>query len=227
MSFDEEIPNIPNNSIYFESEDASCQIIRIEQLMATFWEAEIAGCEEVRYSFTILAESLQDHAGNLGPALDARYSFTPDVIAPPIAESSNTNSVTELPKIEPPKTEPTVEPKVDNSEPVNPTSSPSPIPTVQPEKVVSLEQLQNPEEVIEARPVPYSVTPEPEVRDSEIQTPQQTRDQAAQAVVIPREESSRQTGSGLWPTGLIAFAVMALGAGLFLVRRDLSNMVRG
>jgi hypothetical protein len=222
MFFDEEIPTIPNTSIYFESEDASCQIVRIEQLMATFWEAEIAGCEEVIYSFTILAESLQDHAGNLGPALDAKYSFTPDVIAPPIAESENTNSVTE-----PPKTEPTVEPKVDTSEPVKPTSSPSPIPTVQPEKAVSLERLQTPEEAIEAPVAASSVTPEPEVRDSEIQTPQQTRDQAAQAVVIPREESSRQADSGVWPTGLIAFAVMALGAGLFLVRRDLSNMVRG
>jgi len=210
MFFDEEIPTIPNNSIYFESEDASCQIVRIEQLMAIFWEAEIAGCEEVRYSFTILAESLQDHAGNLGPALDARYSFTPDVMAAPIAESDNSNSVTE-----PPKIEPTAEPKVDNSEPGKPTSNPGPIPTVQPE------------EVIEAPVVPSSVTPEPEVRDSEIQTPQQTRDQAAQAVVIPREESSRQADSGVWPTGLIAFAVMALGAGLFLVRRDLSNMVRG
>jgi hypothetical protein len=224
MLFDEEIATIPNNAIYFESEDASCQIVRIEQIMATFWEAEIAGCEGVRYSFTILTEGIQDHAGNLGPAFDAKYSFTPDEIVPPIDESDGSNSINE-----PPKIEPTAEPKVDTSDPVNQTSNPILTPTPQSEKIASLEQLQSPTEGIEA-PLARSTAPqlpEPAVRDLEIRTLQQPREQAAQAVVIPRQESSGQSDSSVWTTGLIAFALMALGAGLFLVRRDLSNMVRG
>jgi hypothetical protein len=218
MFFDEEIPSIPNDAIYFESENASCQIVRIEQIMATFWEAEIAGCEGVRYSFTILAEGLQDHAGNLGPAFDVKYSFTPDAIVQPGPESDDSNSITE-----PPTIEPTAEPKVDTSVSVNPTSNPGP--TAQPEKVVSLE----PTEVLEAPPAAPSVTQlaEPEVRDLEIQAPPQTREQAAQAVVIPRDVTTRQPNSSVWTMGLVALAVIALGAGIYLVRRDLSNLVRG
>jgi hypothetical protein len=220
--FDEEIPSIPNDAIYFESENASCQIVRIEQIMATFWEAEIAGCEGVRYSFTILTEGLQDHAGNLGPAFDAKYSFTPDAVFPPIAESDDSSSITE-----PPKIEPTAEPKVDTSDPVNPTSNPNPI--AQPEEVVSLEPIQSPTEVLEAPPAPPSVTQlaEPEVRDLEIQAPPQTREQAAQTVVIPRDVATRRADASVWPIGLVGFAVMALTAGVYMVRRDLSNMVRG
>ena len=224
MFFDEEIQSIPNNAIYFESENASCQIVRIEQIMATFWEAEIAGCEGVRYSFTILTEGLQDHAGNLGPAFDAKYSFTPDVTVPPIDESDGSNSITE-----PPKIAPTAEPKVDTSDPVNQTPNPSSTPTPQSEKIASLEPIQSPTEVLEAPPAPPTVTrlTEPEVRDIEIQTPQQTREQAAQTVVIPRDVTTRQANASVWPIGLVGFAVMALGAGVYLVRRDLSNMVRG
>jgi hypothetical protein len=184
LVFDEEISSLPNSALYFASENPSCQIVRVEQVMPQSFEVEVAGCDGVGYSFTILSKSIQDHAGNLGPAFEANYTFKPEISKD---ESSRTVSQTPNPEVQ------TI---------VDPSNSELLVPDSQAIEVT-----------------------EPEVRDLELTAPQQFRDQAAQTVVIPKEGAIRD--GGFWPIGLVAFAVLAIAAGLFLVRRDLSNLARG
>ena len=196
ITFNEEISALPSEAIYFASEDPSCQIVRIGQVMAKSWQAELAGCDGVGHSFSILANSVQDYAGNIGPAKQANYVFTPDeIVSPPSPDPDESANF-----IDPAKTEPINDPKNEPSNKATP--------------------------VLEVAAPPVAEQPELVIRDLELTTGNQRRNQAAQRVVIPRE-ATRKSDPSVWPISLVVFAVIAFGAGLILVRRDLSNMVRG
>jgi hypothetical protein len=74
--FDENIWNLPFSSLSLSSEDTACQIAGVSQLVPSEWEVELANCDNASFELSILSESIEDLAGNLGPLNESIFSRT-------------------------------------------------------------------------------------------------------------------------------------------------------
>jgi hypothetical protein len=85
-------PGIENYS--FSSSKNSCQVESLGQSSDQIWLATLVGCEGVSFSFTILANSVSDLAGNTGPLEDIVFEVkvpnVEEVVAPTPKSSSTT-----------------------------------------------------------------------------------------------------------------------------------------
>jgi hypothetical protein len=76
INFDENIWNLPFSSLSLSSEDTACQIAGVSQLVPSEWEVELANCDNASFELSILSESIEDLAGNLGPLNESIFSRT-------------------------------------------------------------------------------------------------------------------------------------------------------
>jgi hypothetical protein len=86
INFDENIWNLPFSSLSLSSEDIACQIVGVSQLVPSEWEVKLANCDSASFDFSILSESIEDLAGNLGPLNDATLSRTYEPLRTPSTE---------------------------------------------------------------------------------------------------------------------------------------------
>lgn len=86
INFDENIWNIPVSSLALSSEDSDCQIAGASQLIPSEWEVKLANCENASFDFSILSNSIEDLAGNLGPSNEVIFSRTFEPLQTPSTE---------------------------------------------------------------------------------------------------------------------------------------------
>lgn len=99
INFDENIWNLPFSSLSLSSEDTACQIAGVSQLVPSEWEVELANCDNASFELSILSESIEDLAGNLGPLNESIFSRTyessqtpstqPPLYSEPVASGAN------------------------------------------------------------------------------------------------------------------------------------------
>lgn len=188
------------DSYSFTSPNGNCQVESISNDNNQILLATLVGCEATSFTFTIVANTISDLAGNLGPETDVLFAVVvpaPEVISTP-----------EVPT--PPTPEATAEPVVSAAGPGAP-SPPSPSGPVD----ISPQQGLAPEPVLEEVPA----------EDQEvIQSPPQRR-QAAQSVIATSNVSDPVNSSLGWVAGLAIAGVLLLVAGLSLRRRGVSDLL--
>jgi hypothetical protein len=190
------------DSYSFTSTNSACQVDSISSSSDQMWVATLVGCEASSFSFTIVANSFSDLAGNLGPAADALFAV---VVAVP--EAASTPEVSTSPTPEAAK-EP--EPVASTAAPVVPSAS-NPPDTL---GVPAQEGL-----------VPEVVTEVLPIEDLEVfQSPPQRR-QAAQSVIATSNVSDPVNSSLGWTVGLAIAGVLFLVVGLSLRRRGVSDLL--
>ena len=83
-----------DESYSFTSSKTACQLDSVTASSDQIWIAALIGCEGSSFTFTILANSVADLAGNTGPAADSSFSVTvpePAVLAVAPVNSSSPN----------------------------------------------------------------------------------------------------------------------------------------
>jgi hypothetical protein len=198
------------------SSNNACQVDSITAASDQVWQATLVGCEGSSFSFTILANSVSDLAGNTGPAEDT--SFEVVVPAPSVS----------------PTPEPTVAPEPEAAPAPEPTALPETDPSPTPEPIGSVvspttSSVTTPSSVLAVTPqeslVEESVTDVYPVEDSEVtQSPTQRR-QAAQSVITASATPETASQSLGWTVGLTIAGALLLAAGLFLRRRGISDLL--
>jgi hypothetical protein len=81
------------DSYIFTSPNISCDVESISADGDQIWQATLVDCEDSSFSFTIVANSIYDLAGNTGPALDVSFAVLVPVSAP--SQAPNTSSTPE------------------------------------------------------------------------------------------------------------------------------------
>jgi hypothetical protein len=192
------------DNYYFISSNNACRVDSIVASSDQIWLATLAGCEDSSYSFTIVANTVTDLAGNTGPATD--FSFAVVVPVPEVTQVPQpVESSTPVPVM-------TSDPEASTPAPVLPSESMPPTPPT----VVAEADLA-PEVVIETLPT----------EDSEVIRPLTQRRQAAQSVIAASSVSDPVNSSMGWSVGLAIAGVLLLVAGLSLRRRGVSNLLVG
>jgi hypothetical protein len=198
------------------SSNNACQIDSITAGSNQFWQATLVGCGGSSFSFTILANSVSDLAGNTGPAEDT--SFEVVVPAPSVS----------------PTPEPTVAPEPEAAPAPEPTALPETDPSPTPEPIGSVvspttSSVTTPSSVLAVTPqeslVEESVTDVYPVEDSEVTQPLTQRRQAAQSVITASATPETASQSLGWTVGLTIAGALLLAAGLFLRRRGISDLL--
>jgi hypothetical protein len=232
------------DSYSFESSNSACQVDSVTTSGDQMWLATLVGCEDSSFSFTIVANSISDLAGNTGPAEDISFAVvvtlpevtpTPEPTASP--EVTPTPEPTASPEVTPtpePTPKPTASPEVELAPTQEPTYVPATEPIMAPEsevatpaQVVANEPTQLDPEVGLAEEV---LAPEAELEtlpteDSEVtQAPTQRR-QAAQSVITASTASDPANSSLGWAVGLAIAGALLLAAGLSLRRRGISDLL--
>ena len=90
------------DSYSFTSSNSACQVDSVAASSDQVWLATLIGCEGSSFTFTILANSVADLAGNTGPAADTSFAVViPETavaaLAPVISSSPNPPSVLGIP----------------------------------------------------------------------------------------------------------------------------------
>jgi hypothetical protein len=90
------------DSYIFTSSNSACQVDSVAASSDQVWLATLIGCEGSSFTFTILANSVVDLAGNTGPAADTYFAVVvPEpvvaALAPVISSSPNPPSVLGVP----------------------------------------------------------------------------------------------------------------------------------
>jgi hypothetical protein len=227
-------PQVDNYS--FTSSNSSCQVNPVAARSDQLWFATLIGCEGSSFSFTIVANSVVDLAGNTGPS--EGISFAVEV---PLPEVEPTPEPTTSPEVEvPPTPEPTNSPEVEVAPTPEPTPEPElssaadPIKAPEPEAaakapVVAIEPTsQNPEVgLAEEVLAPEALLEALPTQDSELaQAPTQRR-QAAQSVITASTTAEPVNSSLGWTVGLAIAGVLLLAAGLSLRHRGISDLLVG
>jgi hypothetical protein len=186
------------------SSNNTCQVGSITAGSDQLWQASLVGCEDSSFSFTILANSVSDLAGNTGPAQDTSFEV---VVPVPVAAPSPEPTISSAPET------------VTAAEPTGPAAAPvtSSAPTTPNVLEVPPQESSPPEAVLETAPT----------EDAEIaQSPPQRR-QAAQSVISASSDAEPVNSNVGWTVGLAIAGVLLLVAGLSLRRRGISDLLVG
>jgi hypothetical protein len=191
-------------SYIFSSSNNGCQVDSVSTESHQIWQASLVGCEDSSFSFTILANSFTDLAGNTGPAQDTSFAV---VVPVPVTTPSPEQTVSSAPE-----TVTAAEPTGSAVVPVI-TSAPTPPDVLE----IPPQESSLPEAVLE------TVATE----DAEIaQSPPQRR-QAAQSVITASSAVEPVNSTLGWTVGLAIAGVLLLAAGLSLRRRGISDLLVG
>ena len=196
------------DSYSFTSASSECQVESIVASTDNIWLANLVSCEDVSFSFTILAGAISDLAGNTGPAENTLFEASvprPEVATTPEKESPAAQDTEESPTPEASKAPEVLAPAPSVSTDLG--SPPSP--------VVTKEQVVNSLPELETVPT----------EDSELtQAPTQRR-QAAQSVIATSVTQDSASSTLGWTVGLAIAGVLLLVAGLSLRRRGVSDLL--
>ena len=189
-------------SFTFTSDNSDCQIESISAASNEIWLANLTGCEDSSFLFSILANSVSDFAGNTGPS--EQVSFEVIIPAPeaPVIQEVESSTV--------PQTGATSQPEPSAIAPIE-TAGPTPPPAI----ALEPEVISTPAEVATS-----SVIEDVEL----IQAPGERR-QAAQAVIEATTSPQSVSSTLAWTVGLAIAGVLLLAAGFSLRRRGLSDLL--
>jgi hypothetical protein len=190
------------------SASSDCQVETIVASNDQLWLASLVGCEDLSFSFTILAGSISDLAGNTGPAENILFEVSvplPEVASTPeaVTPAAQDPEAAQLP-------EASKEPEV-----LAPASSVSAGPGSPPFPVVTEDQVVN--SLPELGPVP--------TEDAELIQLPTPRKQAAQSVIATSVTQDSASSTLGWTVGLVIAGVLLLVAGLSLRRRGVSDLL--
>jgi hypothetical protein len=191
-------------SYIFSSSNNGCQVDSVSTESNQIWQASLVDCEGSSFSFTILANSVTDLAGNTGPAQDTSFEV---VVPVPVAA---------------PSPEPTISSAPETVAATEPTGS---------AVVPVITSATTPPSVLEIPPqessLPEAVLETVATEDAEIaQSPPQRR-QAAQSVITASSAVEPVNSTLGWTVGLAIAGVLLLAAGLSLRRRGISDLLVG
>ena len=233
-----------SDSYNFTSSSDACRLDSITASSDQMWLATLVGCENESFSFTILANSISDLAGNTGPAED--ISFAVMVSLPEVAPSPEPVSVPEpevVPSPEPVSVpEPEVAPTPEPTSVPEPEAVPTPEPTASavPETQEAAEPAASAIAPVTSNPLtpsseldpPSQESLDPEVvlevspiEDSVVTESPAQRRQAAQSVIKASETPEIASSNLGWTVGLAVAGVLLLVAGLSLRRRGISDLL--
>jgi hypothetical protein len=212
------------------SSNNACQVDSITAGSDQVWQATLVGCEGSSFSFTILANSVSDLAGNTGPAEDTSFevvvpapsvSPTPEPTVAPEPEAAPAPELTALPEPDPsptPERADLPEPEAaSTTEPIASVVSPTTSSVTTPSSVLGV----TPQESL----VEESVMDVYPVEDSEVTKSPTQRRQAAQSVITASATPETASQSIGWTVGLTIAGALLLAAGLFLRRRGISDLL--
>jgi hypothetical protein len=148
LQFTEPITALNSSAIDFASNSETCSLSGVSQQDATSWQVSTTGCEQSNFTLSLLALSVSDASGNLGPQSITTTSFTGEVPEPPAEELPEEPAQPEVP-------EPDVEPA----------------PVEEPEEPIASEPEQDTAQDISSTPTEEVVREEPVESPTENQQP--------------------------------------------------------
>lgn len=252
LEFTEIIQTLDLSALELSAASDSCTLSGVSQQTATTWQVTTTGCELSDFTLRLLALSVSDASGNLGPELVVSTSFTAEVPEQPAPEQPAPEFDAEQmpePVSEPAPIEQPQEPEAGQPEPeVVQEIAPTPVvPEIvdapaesvgdpQQDTASGIEQTpSNTADLVEPVLAPeVSQRGESPAEDLERESeaagiftspPATSLPQASQAVTIPAQ--SLQTGfrPGGLTLGLFTLGLFALVAGLIIARRGIPGVL--
>ena len=101
ISITEPVLQLAADSYVFTSPNNACDVDSISADGDQIWEATLVDCEDSSFSFTIVANSIYDLAGNTGPALDVSFAVVVPVSAPSQAPTTSSRLETVTAPVKP------------------------------------------------------------------------------------------------------------------------------
>jgi hypothetical protein len=90
ISITEPVLQLAADSYIFTSPNIACDVESISADGDQIWQATLVDCEDSSFSFTIVANSIYDLAGNTGPGLDVSFA-----VVVPVSQAPTTSSTPE------------------------------------------------------------------------------------------------------------------------------------
>jgi hypothetical protein len=148
LQFTEPITALDSSAIDFASSSETCSLSGVSQQDNTIWQVSTTGCEQSNFTLSLLALSVSDASGNLGPQSIITTSFTAEVPEPPVEQQPEEPAQPEVP-------EPDVEPA----------------PVEEPEEPIASEPEEETPQDISSTPTEEGLREEPVDSPTEIQQP--------------------------------------------------------
>ncbi len=204
LEFSEPIQELSLAALELTASSLECAVHSMMQESELIWQVITTGCDQTDFTLSIIALSVSDASGNLGPISNVSTSFTaevpdtpdPEIVEPP--DSGSGDSSDELPG-----DEGIAPPAGSTDSPSNSGDGPTTLKAREP-----VRQLQPAVPSLKEPVMPGS-------------PPASSLPQARQTVTIPAQGAKPGFGEQFWLVGLLSIGTFALLAGLIVARRGI------